>query len=210
MTANITESLRALAVPLDSLTPDPRNARRHPERNLAAIEASLRAYGQLRPLVVRREGRVVLAGNGTLEAARRLGWTHVAAALVDLDATSATGYALADNRSAELAEWDLPALEELIGGLEGSGVPLSDLALGPTDLDQLLGGVGAVGTVSLPDLPTGDHSGTHVRTFTLSAEQAAAVDSAVRGALQGIEVSASDNRNGAALAAVCRAWLDRG
>ena len=42
-------------VPIDSLTLDPRNARKHGRRNLEAIKGSLQQFGQRRPLVVRQE-----------------------------------------------------------------------------------------------------------------------------------------------------------
>lgn len=113
----IAEPLRPLAVPIGELNADPANARRHPDRNLAAIEASLRRWGQRFPIVVQRQGMVVRAGNGRLEAARRLGWTHLAAVVVDEDSVEATAFALADNRSAELAEWDDGALAALLQSL---------------------------------------------------------------------------------------------
>jgi site-specific DNA-methyltransferase (adenine-specific) len=111
---HIAEELRALARPLADLVEDPANARLHGSRNLEAIKASLRRFGQRRPIVVRREGMVVEAGNGTLRAARDLGWTHLAYVLVDDDASTATGYGIADNRTAELAQWDDQVLGELL------------------------------------------------------------------------------------------------
>lgn len=111
----IHDSLLPLAVSIDSLTPDPDNARRHTDRNLDSIAASLRAYGQRKPIVVQKQGMVVRAGNGTLDAAKRLGWSEVAAIIVDEGDISATAYALADNRTAELAEWDEPQLAKLLG-----------------------------------------------------------------------------------------------
>lgn len=113
----IAEPLRPLAVPICELNADPANARRHPDRNMAAIEASLRRWGQRFPIVVQRQGMVVRAGNGRLEAARRLGWTHLAAVVVDEDSVEATAFALADNRSSELAEWDDEALAALLQSL---------------------------------------------------------------------------------------------
>lgn len=113
----IAEPLRPLAVPIGELNADPANARRHPDRNMAAIEASLRRWGQRFPIVVQRQGMVVRAGNGRLEAARRLGWTHLAAVVVDEDSVEATAFALADNRSSELAEWDDEALAALLQSL---------------------------------------------------------------------------------------------
>ena len=82
----IAEGLRGLAEPIGGLVPDPQNARTHDEANLASIAASLTRYGQRTPLVVNRAGRVILKGNATLEAAKRLGWTELAVLWVKDDA----------------------------------------------------------------------------------------------------------------------------
>ena len=100
-------------VEVESLVFDPDNARLHPEPNLVSIRESLSRYGQLKPLVVRAESRHVVAGNGTLEAAKGLGWTELAVNLVDLTHLEAMGYGLADNRTAELAEWDVEVVSRL-------------------------------------------------------------------------------------------------
>jgi len=86
---------------------DPQNARFHSQKNLDAIKASLTKFGQRKPIVITGEG-LVLAGNGTLEAAKSLGWDHIDVTItpVDWDLNTARAYALADNRTAELAEWD--------------------------------------------------------------------------------------------------------
>lgn len=148
---NIAEPLRSLAVPVAGLNADPANARLHPDRNLAAIEASLRVYGQRKPLVVRREGMVVEAGNGTLEAAKRLGWTHIAAVLVDDDPITATGFAIADNRTAELAAWDEAALGRLLSELQAEEVDVEALGWTDAELEQLLGAVPAFEPTSEDD-----------------------------------------------------------
>lgn len=110
---NIALSLRELVVPISQLTPDPMNARLHPERNMEAIVDSLKTYGQVKPIVVRKSNNVVVAGNGTLEAAKSLGWTEIAASMVDMDDVQAAGYGLADNRTAELAKWDFEVVARI-------------------------------------------------------------------------------------------------
>lgn len=114
----ISEGLRALAVPVDSLNLDPANARLHSERNVDAVKASLARFGQRQPLVVQRQGMIVRAGNARLVAAKALGWTHVAVLVVDEGNVEATAYAIADNRTAELAEWDDQALARLIAEID--------------------------------------------------------------------------------------------
>lgn len=105
------ESMRALLVPVEDLTLDEANVRKHPERNIGAIKASLLRFGQRKPVVV-RDGKVV-AGNGTLEAARQIPWTHLAVvAADDLSPEEARAYAIADNKTGDLAEWDYQALGE--------------------------------------------------------------------------------------------------
>jgi ParB-like chromosome segregation protein Spo0J len=104
-------------VPINDLTPDPANARKHGERNLSSIIDSLRAFGQQKPIVVDRRG-VVIAGNGTLEAAKRLGWEEIAVVRTELDPTQATAFGIADNRTAELAEWDEDVLVSLLDSLD--------------------------------------------------------------------------------------------
>lgn len=106
----VTPALHDRLVKVSDLTFDSANARLHPDKNKAAVRASLQRYGQLKPVVVRRDTMVVVAGNGTLEAAVALGWTHVAATVVDMTDAEAVGYGVADNRTAELATWDLAAL----------------------------------------------------------------------------------------------------
>jgi ParB-like chromosome segregation protein Spo0J len=102
----IIESLRSLAVSVSTLTLDPDNVRLHDDKNLDAIKKSLSRFGQRKPVVVRRSDRVVIAGNGTLTAAKGLGWSEVAAVFVDDDSVTSKAYAIADNRTAELAQWD--------------------------------------------------------------------------------------------------------
>jgi hypothetical protein len=110
----IAPGLRSLAVPLDTLLPDPDNARRHDERNQRAIRSALATYGQRKPLIVHAPSGIVLAGNGRLEQMRALGWTHAAVVRLDCPLPEARAYAIADNRIPELSVWDQDALQRLI------------------------------------------------------------------------------------------------
>lgn len=132
----IAEPLRALSVPIDSLNLDPANARVHGEKNLAAIKASLAQFGQRKPIVVQRKGMVVRAGNGTVQAAKALGWTEIAAVVIDDDNATAAQFAIADNRTAELAEWDPDVLTTLLDGMDAT--TRSALGFDQADFDALL------------------------------------------------------------------------
>lgn len=104
---------------ISKLTLDPRNARTHSERNLKAIAASLEQFGQVKPIVVTHDD-VIIAGNGTVQAALTLGWDSidVVRTPADWSREQAMAYALADNRTAELADWDRDELAKQLLELE--------------------------------------------------------------------------------------------
>jgi ParB-like chromosome segregation protein Spo0J len=114
-----------IRLPVTDLSSDPANMRTHPEANILAIVASLRRWGQQKPIVI-DASHVVRCGNGTLEAARRLGLETIDCIVSDLTGAELTAFAIADNRTAELAEWSA----ELAGVLEALAVDLPDLDLG--------------------------------------------------------------------------------
>lgn len=134
---HIIPDLRPLAVPCADLVLDPENARKHDEASIAAIKASLSKFKQRTPIVVNQSDRRVLKGNGTLAAARELGWETIAVVWVRDDPATATGYAIADNRSGELSAWDDAKLAEL---LETHNLAEADSELfAALQLDSLLG-----------------------------------------------------------------------
>jgi DNA modification methylase len=154
-----TESLRPLLQPLDDLRTDPRNARSHDDRNLAAIASSLRRFGQQKPIVADGDGTVV-AGNGQLAAAKSMGWTHLAVIRTDLAAGERTAYALADNRTAELADWNRETLAELVAELQREDASLLDAVGFGDDLASILAPpVAPPGINDVPDPP--DQAITH-------------------------------------------------
>lgn len=141
----IAPDLKDLIVPIKSLVPDPDNARLHPERNMEAIKDSLALYGQTTAIVARKSNRVVMAGNGRLQGAKDLGWTEIAVSFVDMDDAMAAGYGLADNRTAELAAWDMEVvhrLDKLYAEHDGYGAVgwnLDELTVLRTDWESFTG-----------------------------------------------------------------------
>lgn len=114
----INEPLRQFAVPVDSLTPDPENPRIHDQINMEAITASLAEFGQAMPIVVQREGMIVRIGNGRLQAAKDLGWTHIAAVVTDKPEAVMKALGIADNRTGELASWNHAELARLLDEIQ--------------------------------------------------------------------------------------------
>ena len=112
------------SVAISSITEDPSNVRIHGEKNIEAIKGSLRKFGQQKPVVV-GPGNVLIAGNGTIAAAKALGWTTISIVRSDLAGAQATAYAIADNRSAELAEWDDENLTKQLVAIQAEDAELA-------------------------------------------------------------------------------------
>lgn len=130
-------NLQIQQVPISQLSHDPANARIHKKRSLEALKASLTAFGQRKPIVATQE-YVVVAGNGTLEAARDLGWQELTVALLPADWSNEQirAYALADNSVATLSSWDEELLKGSLESLDGFGVDLEVMGL-PRLLEDL-------------------------------------------------------------------------
>jgi DNA modification methylase len=107
----IAPDLEALATPVTDLELLDGNPRRG---DVDAVARSLERFGQRKPIVARRSDRQVVAGNHTLQAARKLGWSEIAVVWVDDDDVTAKAFALADNRTAELGGYDDQLLADLL------------------------------------------------------------------------------------------------
>lgn len=122
------------------LTSDPKNARKHNEKNIESIAASLQAFGQQKPIVVDKHG-IVIAGNGTLEAARSIGWIDINIVRTELEGSQATAFGIADNRTGELAEWDKEELANILSELQQDNDDLSSsLGFSDEEITRLVDG----------------------------------------------------------------------
>lgn len=145
--------MKILDLSVDSIHFDPANARKHPDRNLDAIKASLARFGQQTPIVV--DGKnIVRKGNGTLAAAKALGWSSVKAVRSDLPNVDMTAYAIADNRTSELAEWDGAVLAETLRALQSEeDFDLDSVGFTEDEIGKLCEGLGdeLAGDCELPE-----------------------------------------------------------
>lgn len=103
--------------PIDSVVPYANN----PRKNADAVDAvanSIREFGWKQPLVVDVDG-VIVVGHTRWLAARRLGLREVPCIVAtDLTKEQADAYRLADNKTNELAEWDMEKLRSELEGLK--------------------------------------------------------------------------------------------
>jgi ParB-like chromosome segregation protein Spo0J len=165
----INGALAPLVVDIAMLRADPDNARQHPERNITAICSSLERFGQQKPVVAMRDGRVK-AGSGLLTAALGLGWKRLAAVVFDSDdEAEAAAFALVDNRTAELATWDFTVLDTTLGAL-GAAFDLPKFGFAPGEWQVPAANLDAL--ASFAARVTSEHDGAAV-TFTFETQEEA-------------------------------------
>jgi ParB-like chromosome segregation protein Spo0J len=146
MTEKIAEGLKPLLTDIKSIKIDPRNARKHPVRNLDAIKLSLETYGQRKPIVVNAQNDTVEAGNGLYLAAVDLGWTQIAVVYVNDDEITSKAYGLMDNQSALISEWDLPVLKDLLTELDTGDLDMNVTGFSADEIEGLMTAVHLEGT----------------------------------------------------------------
>jgi len=139
--------------PIADVLPYAGNPRKN-DTAVSKVAASLREFGWRQPIVV-DDTLTVIAGHTRLLAARSLGMTtvpvHVAKGLT---AAQVRAYRLADNRTAQEAEWDNDLLALELGALADQKF---DLSLTGFDADELSAlpnpsGEGKAGTGQLGDV----------------------------------------------------------
>ena len=125
-------------VSTDSITPYANNARRN-KKAIDAVAASLNEFGFRQPIVVDAE-RVIVVGHTRHAAAVKLGMdevpVHVAEGLSD-DAIRA--YRLADNKTAEIAEWDDDKLATELLELAETDIDLEAMGFDAVDVAEMMG-----------------------------------------------------------------------
>ncbi len=123
--------------PLAQIKPYDKNPRLNDEA-VDAVATSITAFGWRQPIVVDGDG-VIICGHTRWKAAQKLGLemvpVHVA---TDLKPEQVRAYRIADNKSAELAEWNMELLPLEMAELQGAGIDWSSLGFDADDLAKLL------------------------------------------------------------------------
>lgn len=118
-----------------SLTPDPRNARNHSDKQIAQLAANIERFGFNVPLVV-DQNNMIAAGHGRWEAARKLGLIEVPVIRKEfLSEKERRAFNLADNRLAELSSWNQDILGAELTDLFEGGYDISTIGFSTADLD---------------------------------------------------------------------------
>ena len=115
---------------------------KNPRKNVQAVDkvaASIEEFGFKVPIVIDKDG-VVVAGHTRLKAALKLGLEKVPCIVADdLTEEQIKAFRLADNKTAELAEWDYSLLTQELAEIdmsEFSEIDMSKFGFNTEDFDE--------------------------------------------------------------------------
>jgi site-specific DNA-methyltransferase (adenine-specific)/site-specific DNA-methyltransferase (cytosine-N4-specific) len=145
-----TDDGEVIMVEIDRLAGDPRNPRDN-EHAVPGIAASIGRFGFAAIPVVRPDPEdpepdpakrrlIIVAGHTRIAAAVGEGRTRIPAHVLGYNEAEGRAYMIADNKSAEAARWDDPALGALLGELRADEGLLGEVEAGR--LDDPLEGLG--------------------------------------------------------------------
>ena len=102
---------------LSEIVPYAKNAKKHDKKQIANVAESIKQYGFVQPIVVDRDG-VIVIGHCRALAAKKLGMEEVPCVCVDdLTPEQADALRLVDNKSNE-SDWDFDLLADELPGLD--------------------------------------------------------------------------------------------
>jgi site-specific DNA-methyltransferase (adenine-specific) len=123
---------------IDIKTSDLKEYENNPRNNAGAVDAvakSIQDFGFKVPIVIDRNN-VIVAGHTRLKAAKKLGLQTVPCIVADdLTEEQIKAFRLADNKTAELAEWDFEKLEIELAELAEMGVNMDGFGFDEVDDD---------------------------------------------------------------------------
>lgn len=122
MTKAVNSSIEITMRKIEELTPYENNPRNN-DMAVDAVAESIKQFGFKNPVIIDKDG-VIVAGHTRYKAAKKLGITDIPCISAnDLSDEQIKAFRLADNKTAELAEWD----EDLLGK-EMSGIINIDMS----------------------------------------------------------------------------------
>ncbi len=138
--------------PLDQIKPYENNPRVNDEA-VGPVAESIRAFGWRQPIVVDSD-HVIIVGHTRFKAAQKLGLAEVPVHMAtDLSPEQIKAYRLADNKLAELAEWNMDLLPIELADLKACDYDLGLLGFDQDELAKLLNGDVSEGLCDPDEVP---------------------------------------------------------
>lgn len=123
---------------ISDLKPDPKNARRHSESQIAQIAQSMEDFGVVHRILIRPSGQII-GGHASIEALKRLGRQDADVSVID--GLTEAGYrklGLALNKLPEDSRWDNDVLRELFAEFDANDEDMGGTGFGAKEIEKLL------------------------------------------------------------------------
>lgn len=183
---------------INEIKPYAKNAKKHPDEQVARIANSIREFGFRQPLVIDKNN-VLVIGHGRLAAAKRLGYDTVPCLYADdLTDEQIKALRLADNKTNE-SDWDFDFLDVELDDI--TDIDMSQFGFDITTMD----GFGEEFT-----LPDGEKSDMCQITFYLHENQKELIEYAM--SIIGddiVETFGNKNKHGNQIYEVVRQWAEQ-
>lgn len=127
--------MEIIRLPIDDLTPDPNNAKEHPEWQIEQIKESIETFGNLDPIGIWGDDNLIVEGHGRYTALQELGFTEVECIRLDwLTEEERQAYALVHNKTTMSSGFDNEILKMTLSEIKGI-----DMNLFGFDMDAMQG-----------------------------------------------------------------------
>ena len=184
---------------IGELKPYEKNAKKHDQKQIDNVAESLRQFGFVQPVVVDKDG-VIVIGHCRVLAAKKLGMKEVPCVSVDeLTPEQVQALRIVDNKTNE-SEWDFDLL----------AAELPEIDLSAFDFDFGIDDISPDDYGTEFSLPDGDKPEICQMTFTLHQEQKSLIEYAISLVEDSVsETFGNTNKNGNALYEVVRQWAEQ-
>jgi len=190
---------------LDDLIPYERNAKLHPDSQVAKIAQSIQEFGFRNPVLI-SNGEVV-AGHGRIMAAKNLGMEQVPCIdISDMTPEQIKAFRLADNRTAQ-SDWDWDLVKVELEELQGLDFDIEVTGFDEVEIESITDSFDAE-EAAMPEMSNEDRSPIQQMTFTLHDDQVEVVKEALQKAkdMGPFVDTGNENGNGNALARIAEAY----
>ena len=128
--------LRIEEIELEKLHPWENNPRIN-DHAVEAVAKSISSFGFNVPIIC-DQNHTIVAGHTRWKAAKKLGMTHIPVIIVELTETQRKAFSVADNKTAEIADWDYPKLRDILEELKNEDVNIRTLGFTSDEIRHLL------------------------------------------------------------------------
>ena len=107
------------------------------EHAVDAVAESIRSFGFNVPILC-DQNLTIVAGHTRWKAAQKLGLEKVPVIVAEMTDAKRRAFAIADNKTAEIADWDFPKLKEVLEELRSEDVDIKALGFSDEEIRRLI------------------------------------------------------------------------